>query len=98
MSEQAILTAEVESLWLSFKFNKVYLTAKTLNHCVADNHVVEEKFRKVSLIFANPTAEDLQFILTSSNNIAFVIDTGSQQIVDKNGYVLNRYRIQNIKV
>ena len=97
MSAQALLKAEVESFWISLRFNKVYLTAKTLNHCIADNQVVEEKSRKVSLILTNPSSEDLQHIYKNANSLVFIVDSNFDQIVDKNGYVLNRFQIIRIE-
>ena len=98
MSDLIVLAVEIESFWLSLKYNKLYITAKTLEHCIAENKVLEEKNRKLSLVFTNPTTTDLHRIIEIGlDKINFIINSEKTQIVDKNGYVLNRYQIESIQ-
>ena len=97
MSEHVLITAEVESFWLSLKFQKLYITAKTLDHCITDNQVVEEKGRKVSLVFATSAISDIRYILENGGKVVFEADKYCEQVVDKHGYVLNRYHVNCLK-
>ena len=97
MSEQIFLTVEIDSLWLSLKYHKIYITAKTLDHCITDNQVIEEKNRKISLVFANAALTDVQYILSNGGKITFEAERYCEQVVDKNGYVLNRYHVLGLQ-
>ena len=94
MSSEALLKCEIESVWISFKFLKLYITAKTADHCIVDNTIIEEKYRKVSLVYGLQEADNLSEIFDRDTTfIKFTVNRESTEYVDRNGYVLNRYQV-----
>ena len=93
MATQIFLVCEVESAWVSLKFSRIYITAKTLEHTIADNRIIEEKGRKISIVYNLKSDTELRTILDLNNPIVtFETDGQQSNFVDRNGYVLNRYQ------
>ena len=93
MATQISLTCEVESVWVSFKFSRIYITAKTTEHVIADNRIFEEKDRKISIVYNLKSDTELTAIINrKSPNLKFEVDANHTNFVDRNGYVLKRYQ------
>ena len=93
MATQISLTCEVESVWVSFKFSRIYITAKTTEHVIAENRIFEEKDRKISIVYNLKSDTELTAIINrNSPNLKFEVDAKHTNFVDRNGYVLKRYQ------
>ena len=98
----APLYCKVESSWISFKFKKVYFTAKLTKHLIHDNEVLEENGAKISVICSFDDPDNLtnvfnNLITNTSQTVYFTVRTAFVDTLDRDGCHIKRFTATELK-